>query len=145
MVFNNFIPKYGTPISWSVSPNTLNPSNPSFSNHWNMQSPITSSQFSIFPLRVCRGDKFIFKFNNDIGTPNAFACAANINGILYKSSSSNIYPFKIILQPDPGFSIVNPTYNPITDLPTQNIINSINYISISPNTMTNYTLTWILN
>lgn len=140
-----FIPKHGNQISWTVSANTLNPSNPSFTNHWNMQAPITSPQFPIFPLKVCRGDKFTFTFNNDINTPNAFACAANIDGILYKSSNNNIYPIKIILQPDTGFTIVKPTYNPITDLPTRNIIDTINYISVSPNTMPTYTLTWILN
>jgi len=136
-----FIPVKGNPISWTT-PITLVPSNPTNSNHWNMQSPITP--FGIFPLKVNCGDKIVFKFDNDIESPNAFACAANINGILYRSASNNVYPDKIILQPDSGFVVVSPTYNPTTDLATRNIVDTPNYISVSPNTMNSYTLTWNL-
>ena len=141
----NFVPKYGVPIVWTA-PTTLSPSNPSNTNHWNMQSPITQSTFPIFPLKINCGDKFIFTFNNDSESFNAFACAANIDGIIYRTANNttNLYPNKITLQPSIGFSIVNPSYAPITDLPTRNIIDSINYISVSPNNTTNYTLTWEL-
>ena len=141
----NFVPKNGVPIIWTA-PITLSPSNPSNINHWNMQSPITQSGFPIFPLRVKCGDKFVFTFNNDINSPNAFACAANIDGVIYRTvnNTNTLYPNKIILHPSTGFSIVNPSYVPTTDLPTRNIIDSINYISVSPNNTTNYTLTWEL-
>jgi len=137
-----FIPLNGNPITWTA-PITLVPSNPSNSNHWNVQSPITNS-FEIFPLRVYCGDKIVFKFNNDADSPNSFACAANINGIIYRTSASNAYADRIILQPDLGFTIVPPSYTPTTDLATRNIIDSINYIAVSPNNANSYTLTWIL-
>jgi hypothetical protein len=140
-----FLPKNGVAISWIV-PITLSSSNPTNINNWNMQSPIIGSTFSIFPLVINNGDKIIFKFNNDLGSPNAFACAANIDGIIYRTANNtnNLYPNKIILNPTVGFNIVNPSYIPTTDLATRNIIDSINYISVSPNNTTDYTLTWIL-
>jgi hypothetical protein len=139
-----FMPKYGNNITWSTSNNTLGLSAPSNSNHWNMQSPITSSQFPIFPLKVCCGDKILFTFNNDNSTPNAFACAANINGIIYRTVNNTVitYPDKITLKPQTNFSIVNPSYAPTTDLPTRNIVDTVNYISVSPNFSGNNTLTW---
>lgn len=141
----SFLPKNGVPISWTV-PVTLSPSNPTNINHWNMQAPIIPSGFPIFPLRIKCGDKIKFTFNNDIASPNAFACAANIDGIIYRTANytNNSYPNKITLQPSGGFSIVNPSYTPTTDIATRNIIDSINYISVSPNNTTNYTLTWEL-
>ena len=140
-----FLPKNGTLIKWTV-PFTLLPSNPTNINHWNMQTPITQPMFPIFPLKIYSGDKLIFKFNNDIGTPNAFACAANIDGIIYRTVNNTIlsYSNKIKLQPTTGFSIVNPSYTPTTDILTRNIIDSINYISVSPNNVSNYTLIWEL-
>jgi hypothetical protein len=141
-----YVPKYGNPISWSVVNGTLNASAPTNTNHWNMQSPVTSAQFPIFPLCLSCGDRFIFTFNNDLTTPNAFACSANINGVIYRTANNTVslYPDKITLKPTIGFSIVNPSYSPTTDLMTRNIINTVNYISISPNTASNFTLTWLL-
>ena len=135
-----FVPKIGHPISWNVTNNTLNPS----SHTHVMQSPITSLQFPIFPLSICSGDKFIFLFNNDISLPNAFACAANIDGILYKTANSTVSltPYNIVLHPTIGHIIIDPSYSPITDLSTRNIVNATNYISISPNNISDYTLTW---
>ena len=134
-----FLSKKGVQIKW-ISPITLTPSNPTNINHWNMQSPIVQPSFPIFPLKICTGDKLIFKFNNDIGTPNAFACVANIDGIIYKTSNNTTtYPYKIILKPNTGYSIVNPSYTPTTDIITRNIIDSNNYISVSPNNLPNYT------
>jgi hypothetical protein len=141
-----FIPKGGIPISWTTINNTLNQSNPTNSNHWNMQSPITSSQFPILPLKINCGDKFLFTFNNDTGSPNAFACAANIDGIIYRTVNNTIssYPNKIVLTPDIGFNIINPLYNPTTDLATRNIVDTVNYISVSPNNTNDYTLIWYI-
>ena len=138
-----FLPKNGIPIKWTT-PVTLVPSNPTNINHWNMQTPITQPSFPIFPLKIICGDKIIFKFDNDIGSPNAFACAANIDGIIYRTSNNNLYPNKINLKSTTGFSIVNPSYIPTTDLVTRNIIDSINYISVSPNSSSKYTLIWEL-
>jgi hypothetical protein len=139
-----FIPKYGNSISWKTSDNTLGQSSPSNINHWNMQSPITSSQFSIFPLKVYCGDKILFTFNNDASTPNVFACAVNLNGIIYRTVNNTVtsYPNKITLKPQSNMTIVNPSYNPTTDLPTRNIVDTINYISVNPNFTGDRTLTW---
>lgn len=143
-----YVPLLGTPIIWNVANSTLNISNPTNSNHWNMQSPITQSQFPIFPLKISCGDKFIFIFNNDANSPNAFACAANIDGFIYRTVNNtvSVYPNKINLQASPGFTIINPTYSPTTDLITRNIVDTINYISISPNNLNsfNYTITWTI-
>lgn len=140
-----FIPKNGNQINW-IAPITLIPSNPTNVNHWNMQSPITQLSFPIFPLQINCEDKFVFKFNNDTSSPNAFACAANINGIIFRTANSTntTYPNKINLEPSIGYNIVDPSYSPTTDLPTRNIIDTINYISVSPNNTNNYTLTWNL-
>ncbi len=140
-----FIPKNGNQINWTT-PVTLIPSSPTNINHWNMQSPITQLTFPIFPLQINCGDKLIFKFYNDISTPNAFACAANINGIIFRTANNtnNSYPNKINLEPTTGYNIVDPSYNPTTDLPTRNIIDTVNYISVSPNNINNYVLTWTL-
>jgi hypothetical protein len=54
------------------------------------------------------------------------------------------YPNKITLETITGFILVNPSYAPTTDILTRNIIDSINYISISPNITTIYTLIWKL-
>ena len=141
-----FVPLNGSSIKWTVATNTLDQSNPTNINHWSMQSPIVPLHFPIFPLKVCTGDKFIFTFNNDLNTPNAFACAANIDGLIYRTVNNTIvnYPNKIVLQPLSGFNIVNPSYSPVTDLSSRNIIDTINYISISPNNTSNYTLSWTI-
>jgi len=140
-----FIPQFGNSISWTTAANTLSPSNPTNINHWNMQSPITLTQFPIFPLKLRCGDRIVFIFNNDINTPNAFACAANIDGNIYRTVNSTIssYSNKITLHPLTGYTIVDPSYNPITDLPTRNIIDTINYISVNPKS-NNYILVWTL-
>ena len=141
-----FIPSCGNIISWSVVANTLTPSNPTNINHWNMQSPITQSQFPIFPLKICTGDKFIFIFSNNLNTPNAFACAANIDGNIYKTFNNNITTYfnKITLETTTGYNIVNPSYSPTTDLVTRNIIDTMNYISVIPNNTSIYTLIWVI-
>jgi hypothetical protein len=140
-----FVPFIGSPISWSTTNNTLDQSSPTLSNHWNMQSPITSSQFPIFPLEIFNGDKFIFVFENDTNTPNAFACAANINGNIYRTiNSTDSLINEIKLEPTTGFGIIDPLYSPITDLATRNIIDTINYISIDPNNSPSYMLTWTI-
>jgi len=144
----NFIPKNGIPISW-IAPLTLTPSSPTNINHWNMQSPKTFPTFPIFPLEINAGDKFIFKYSNDSITPNAFACAANIDGVIYRTANNQNntlpnYPNKITLETITGFILVNPSYMITTDIQTRNIIDSINYISISPNITTIYTLIWKL-
>jgi len=139
-----FIPLSGSPILWSTTNNTLNVSSPTNTNHWNMQSPITSIQFPIFPLQIDNGDKIEFTFNNDPNTLNAFACAANINGKIYRTFNNTILGTnKINLQPSSGFTIVNPSYSPTTDLITRNIVDTVNYISLVPNN-TNFVLTWNL-
>ena len=141
-----FSPKNGIPISWKTSTGTLTQSNPTNSNHWNMQSPITPLQFPIFPLKVYCGDKISFTFNNDNNSLNAFACAVNMDGIIYRTVNNTIssYPNKITLQPSSGFTIVNPSYSPTTDLITRNIVDTVNYISVSPNNVANYTVTWTI-
>jgi hypothetical protein len=143
-----FMPVNGQSITWNTVNGTLNVSNPTNINHWNMQAPITQSQFPIFPLKVFCGDKFIFTFNNDGGTPNAFACAANIDGIIYRTANNTnpSYPHKIVLIPQTGYTIVNPTYSPTTDLVTRNIVDTINYISVNPNNSntSNYVLSWTI-
>lgn len=136
-----YVPTNGVPIIWTA-PITLNPSMPTNINHWNMQSPITPLNFPIFPLKINCGDKIIFKFENDLGTPNAFACAVNIDGILYRTVNSTqpTYPNKIVLEPEIGYNVVDPSYNPTTDIATRNIIDTINYISVTPNNSNNYKL-----
>ncbi len=140
-----FIPHTGIPIVWTA-PITLIPSSPTNINHWNMQSPITQSSFPIFPLKINCGDKLEFTFENDLLTPNAFACAVNIDGIIYRTANSTnpFYPNKINLNAATGFSITDPSYSPTTDIITRNIVDTINYISVIPNTVISYTLTWIL-
>ena len=140
-----FIPQTGIPIVWTA-PITLIPSSPTNINHWNMQSPITQPSFAIFPLKVNCGDKLEFTFENDLLTPNSFACAVNIDGIIYRTANSTnpFYPNKINLNTSTGFSIIDPSYSPTTDIITRNIVDTINYISITPNTVSSYTLTWIL-
>jgi hypothetical protein len=140
-----FIPQTSTSIVWTA-PFTLMPSSPTNINHWNMQSPITQPSFPIFPLNINCGDKLVFTFNNDLSTPNAFACAVNIDGIIYRTANSTnaFYPNKINLDAGPGFSIIDPSYSPTTDLITRNIVDTLNYISVSPNNVSSYTLTWIL-
>lgn len=137
-----YIPKNGLPISWTTAAGTLNISSPTNINHWNMQAPITSTQFPIFPIKIYCGDKIVFKFNNDISTPNAFACAVNIDGLIYRTynSAQISSPNKINLKTTSGFTIVNPSYLPTTDLITRNIVDTKNYISVSPNNVTDYTL-----
>jgi len=140
-----FIPHSGIPIIWTT-PITLIPSSPTNINHWNMQSPITQPSFPIFPLKIKCGDKLKFTFENDLLSPNAFACAVNIDGIIYRTANSTnpYYPNKINLNTVTGFSIIDPSYSPTTDIITRNIVDTINYISVSPNTVSSYTLTWIL-
>jgi hypothetical protein len=100
-----------------------------------MQVPIAEQGFSIFPLRLYCGDKFVFKFNK-----NVFACAANINGIIYRTANTTLsYPHKIILDPGEGRTIINYS-GPIVEC---NIIDGLNYISVTPEE-TNYTLTWVI-
>ena len=141
-----FVPHHGSPITWNTVNNTLNPSSPTNINHWNIQSPIISLQFPVFPLRVCNGDKFLFTFNNDASTPNAFACAANIDGNLYKTVNSTVHTsYKIVLHPPISYSIVDPSYSPTTDLATRNIIDTENYISINSSNGGDYTLIWQLS
>jgi hypothetical protein len=140
-----FIPQTGIPIIWTA-PITLIQSSPTNINHWNMQSPITQLPFLIFPLKINCGDKLEFTFENDLLTPNAFACAVNIDGIIYRTANStnSFYPNKINLDAVAGFSIIDPLYSPTTDIITRNIVDTINYIAVSPNTVSSYTLTWIL-
>jgi hypothetical protein len=140
-----FIPQTGISIVWT-SPITLIPSSPTNINHWNMQSPITQPSFPIFPLKINCGDKLNFTFENDLLTPNAFACAVNIDGIIYRTANSTnaFYPNKINFVVGSGFSIIDPSYSPTTDIITRNIVDTINYISVSPNTVSSYTLTWNL-
>jgi hypothetical protein len=140
-----FIPQAGIPIVWTA-PITLIQSSPTNTNHWNMQSPITQASFPIFPLKINCGDKLEFTFDNDLLTPNAFACSVNIDGIIYRTSNSTnaFYLNKINLNAVAGFSIIDPLYSPTTDIITRNIVDTINYISVSPNTVSSYTLTWIL-
>ena len=120
-----FVPKNGIPINI---------------NHLNIQTPINQqSSFSIFPLQINNGDKLIFQFDNDLSIPNSFACIANINGIIHRTFNNNYSsPDKIILKTTNGYNIVNPSIN----VPTLNLIDSINYISISPNNVSNHTLIW---
>lgn len=141
-----FAPLNGNSIEWTMENNTLD-NNIHLDNVILMQSPIVPLNFPIFPLKVCTGDKFIFTLNNNLNSHNAFACAANIDGIIYRTVNNTIvnYPNKIILQTLYGFNIVNPSYSPITDLSSRNIIDTINYISVSPNNSTNYTLTWTVD
>ena len=78
-----------------------------------------------------------------------FACAANIDGVIYRTANnlaipSPNYPNKISLETVTGFILVNPSYMITTDILTRNIIDSTNYISISPNITTIYTLIWKL-
>jgi hypothetical protein len=138
-----FIPQTGIQIDWTV-PITLIPSSPTNINHWNMQSPITQTSFPIFPLKINCGDKLEFIFDNDLLTPNAFACAVNIDGIIYRTANSTnpFFPNKINLNAATGFSIIDPSYSPTTDIITRNIVDTINYISVTPNTVSSYTLTW---
>jgi len=143
-----FHPKNGIPISWTA-PDTLIPTNPTNTDNLIMQTPIILPSFSIFPLEINCGDKFIFKFRNKTDTQNAFACAANIDGIIHRTANNknntlSNYPNKINLETLNYFILVNPSYTPTTDILTRNIIDSSNYISISPNINTTYTLIWKL-
>lgn len=156
----NFIPRYGTQISWlTESIQNINvglvgninisapgqysiPSQTIQGNHWNMQAPTFEPQFQfpIFPLRVSDGDKFQFIIQ---GVVNAIAIAINIDGIIYRTFNSQNQNAnnKIILIPNSG-TIVNPTYNPVPDIVT--FATTANFVAVSGTTTPTTILTWIV-
>jgi hypothetical protein len=117
------------------------------------QIPIASP---LFPLKVCYGDKFEITYINNLGnrlpimlTPNAIAVAANLDGVTLKSFKPSLTPQPdqlILTAKDLGDTIVDPSGTPIpvTESSTNNVVNTPNYVAVSPNRAGLITVVWTL-
>lgn len=141
-----FIPKCGPEIVWDIALDSLSPIVES-ATVINDQKILTDL---FFPLEVRSGDKFQFTYGNTDGN-NAFAAAANIDGILYKTyqptllrCSKNRIPLKVVTPV--GGRITNPVSPlPVTADATSNLVNgSINYVSVIPLDSNPIVLEWTL-
>ena len=147
-----FIPKVGAQITWQTLDGTLvsDPNTDANATTFVQQRPATSP---LFPLKVCQGDRFEITYNNlavvdsnpAVASANAIAVAANLEGVLLKT-------FKPSLTPQPnqllltaktlGSSIVDPTGSPVTEPSTANVVNTPNYVAVSPNVIGPITVVW---
>lgn len=148
-----FIPKCGTQIVWSIADGSLTPATigplPPPDLNWVMQTPLPGP---LFPLKICKCDRFEITYTNladgkDGLTPNALAVAANVDGVTLKTFKPSLgaQPNQLILTAKTlGSSIVNPSYGPVTDIATRNIVDTPNYVAISPNIIGDITVVWTI-
>lgn len=128
-----YIPVCGTSIVWSVANNSLTPSAPTNTNNWNEQTMVSAL---FFPMKIRTGDRFEFVYHNDADAFNAIACAANIDGNLHKTWKPSVghQPYEIYLAAKTvGSVVIDPLYSPVTDIATRNIVDTPNYVAVSPN------------
>ena len=137
-----YIPVCGASMTWSVANTSLTPSAPTNVNNWNEQTPVSTLPF---PMKIRTGDRFEFTYNNVVSTNNAFACAANIDGKLYRTFRPSLghQEHQIYVCPKTiGSTIIDPLYSPVTDIATRNIVDTPNYVAVSPNVAGDITVVW---